>query len=225
MNFLQLVNRLRMECGVSGPSLVTLTGLTGEAARMKDWLNAAWVDIQTSKEDWSFLREAVVFETTASQQFYTAEETGIDDFANWKRDSFRASTVGSDYRDEQLLNYMEYTTFRNLYMYSNMRHTEQRPVVVTVDPQKRLGFGAIPSDQFVINGEYYKKPSELVLDTDTPGLPDRFHMMIVYRAMTSYAGYEAAPEVLSRGQAEFNRLMNQLVIDQLPTITLGAPLA
>lgn len=225
MNFLALINRTREECGVSGPALTTAQNLTGEAARIKNWVNAAWVDIQTSKEDWLFMRDTVQFNTTAGKQFYTAAEAGLDSFGNWKRDSFRASTVGSDYRDEQLLNYMDWQTFRNLYQYSNMRHTQQRPVVVTVDPQKNLGFGAIPNHDYVIVGEYYKAPEELVDNTDTPNIPERFHPMIVYRAMIYYAGYEAAPEVLARGQQEFNRLMNRFEIDQLPTMVSGAALA
>lgn len=225
MNFLELINRTREECGVSGPSLSTAQNLTGEAARIKNWVNAAWIDLQTAEEDWLFLRETVEFSTESGKQFYTADEVGLDSFGNWKRDSFRASSAGADYRDEQLLNYMDWQTFRNLYQYSNMRHTQQRPVVVTVDPSKKLGFGAIPNSNYTIVGEYYKAPAALSADNDTLTIPDRFHMMVVYKAMTYYGGYEAATEVLARGQQEYNRLMNRLLIDQLPTMTNGASLA
>lgn len=228
MNFLQLVNRTRVECGVSGPELPTAQNLTGEAARMAAWVNSAWVDIQTAKEDWQWMRAPFEFNTVAQQQTYTPTQAGVGStFANWKRDSFRCSSVGQSYRDEQLLNYMEYTTFRNLYQYANMRTTYARPVVVTIVPgtNKSLGFGSIPDQAYVIAGEYYKKPTELSADTDEPDLPSRFHMMIVYRAMMFYAGYEAAPEVYSRGEVEFKRLMNRLDIDQLPTPVSGPPLA
>jgi len=50
-------------------------------------------------------------------------------------------------------------------------------------------------------------------------------MAIVYRAMMYYAGYEAAPEVLSRGDFEYRRLYSRMEIDQLPTIVSGPPLA
>ena len=50
-------------------------------------------------------------------------------------------------------------------------------------------------------------------------------MAIVYRAMMYYAGYEAAPEVYSRGELEFKRLMNRLEIDQITTPVSGPPLA
>lgn len=228
MTLLQLVNQLRLECGVTGPTLVTVANVVpgSENARMVNWIQTAWNDIQTSKEDWLFLRESFVFNTVAQQQIYTPSGgAGLTDFGNWKRDSFRCSSVGSDYRDEQLLNYMDWTTFRNLYKYANMRNTFARPVVVTVDPHKNLGFGSTPDIPYVINGEYYTKPVALVLDGDEPAIPIRFHMTIVYRAMMYYAGYEAAPEVMARGEFEYKRFYSNLQIDQLPTVVSGPPLA
>ena len=226
MNFLELVNRTRVECGVTGPALATAQNLTGEAARIASWVTSAWVDIQTSKEDWLFMRSTVTFNSVTHQQFYTPTEAGIGStFANWKRDSFRCSSIGQNYADEQLMNYMEYTTFRNLYMYGNMRTTYARPVVATIDGTKRLGLGSIPDQAYVIDGEYYVKPIELSADTDSPAVPTNFHMLVVYRAMYYYAGYESAPEVYQRAEFEFQRLMQRLNIDQLPTLVSGPPLA
>jgi hypothetical protein len=229
MNFLQLVNQLRVECGVSGPALATVSGQTvgSENARMVTWIQSAWNDIQTSEEDWLFLRQDFQFNTVTQQQIYTPVQAGLTvaTFGNWKRDSFRCSSVGQSYRDEQLMNYMDWTTFRNLYIYSNMRTTYSRPVVVTIDPHKNLGFGPIPDIPYVIVGEYYTQPIDLVVDADVPAIPSRFHMMIVYRAMMYYAGYEAAPEVMSRGEYEYKRLSSRLYIDQLTTVISGPPLA
>lgn len=225
MNLLQLVNQTRVECGVSGPSLTSAQSQIGESARMVAWVQQAWIDIQTSKEDWMFLRTPFTFNTTASQWQYTATDAGLTDFGNWKRDSFRCSSVGQNYKDEQLLNYMEWTTYRNLYRYANMRNTLARPVVVSITPEKDLAFGSMPDQAYVIDGEYYTQPVSLSADTDSPAIPDRFHMAIVYRAMMYYAGYEAAPEVLSRGDFEYRRLYSRMEIDQLPTIVSGPPLA
>ena len=225
MNLLQLVNQTRTECGVTGPALVTVQNQTCESSRMVAWVQQAWIDIQTSKDDWLFLREPFTFNTVAQQWEYTAAQAGLTDFGNWKRDSFRCSSVGQNYGDEQLMNFMEWTTYRNLYRYANMRQTYARPVVVSITPDKSLAFGSIPDQAYVIDGEYYTQPVNLTLDTDTPGVPDRFHMIIVYRAMMYYAGYEAAPEVMARGEFEYRRLYSRLEIDQLPSITSGPPLA
>lgn len=228
MDFLQLINRARVECGGTGSStpLSSAQNLTGESARFANWINAAWVDVQNAHEDWEFMRSPLQFNTVAQQQIYTPTEAGVGaSFANWKRDSFRASTLGEDFRDEQLLNFMEYGTFRNLYQYANMRTTYSRPVVVTSTPAKSLGFGATPDREYVISGEYYRAASELAADTDVPAIPERFHMLLVYRAMMSYGAFEAASEVYQRGEQEFRRMMNRLEIDQLPMIVSGPPLA
>jgi hypothetical protein len=225
MKLLQLVNQARVECGVSGPALTTAQSQVGESGRMVAWVQQAWIDIQTSKEDWMFLRQPFTFNTVGAQWQYTATDAGLTDFGNWKRDSFRASSVGQNYKDEQLLNYMEWTTYRNLYRYANMRNTTARPVVVSITPEKDLAFGSTPDQAYVIDGEYYTQPVSLSADTDSPAIPARFHMAIVYRAMMYYAGYEAAPEVLSRGDFEYRRLYSRMEIDQLPTIVSGPPLA
>ena len=225
MNLLQLVNQTRVECGVSGPALTTAQSQVGESGRMVSWTQQAWIDLQTSKEDWLFLREPFTFNLVADQYQYTATQAGLTDFGNWKRDSFRASSVGQDYKDEQLLNYMEWTTYRNLYRYANMRNTTARPVVVSITPEKYLAFGSKPDQAYVIDGEYYTQPVTLSADSDEPIIPARFQMAIVYRAMMYYAGYEAAPEVLSRGDYEYRRLYSRMEIDQLPTIISGPPLA
>ena len=225
MNLLQLVNQTRVECGVSGPALSTAQSQTGESGRIVAWVVQAWTDIQTSKEDWLWMRESFDFNTVSGTWEYSATDAGLTDFGNWKRDSFRASSSGQNYRDEQLLNYMEWTTFRNLYRYANMRNTTARPVVVSIMPNKDLAFGSIPDAVYVIDGEYYTQPVVLSADADTPLLPARFHMAIVYRAMMYYAGYEAAPEVMARGEFEYRRLYMRMEIDQLPTLISGPPLA
>lgn len=228
MNLLQLVNQLRVECGVSGPALTTVQGLgaTTENARLLSWIQSAWTIIQTSKPDWQFMRESVTFQTVSQQWQYTPTEAGIGTtFANWKRDSFRCSSVGQNYADEQLINYMDWSTYRNLYQYGNMRTTYARPVVVSVMPNKDLAFGSVPDQAYVIDGEYYTKPITLTADADEPAMPERFHMAIVYRAMMYYGGYEAAPEVLARGTGEYKTEYSRLLIDQLPTVVSGPTLA
>nr|BDD47846.1 hypothetical protein 19 [Burkholderiaceae bacterium] len=225
MNYLQLVNRARTECGVSGNNLTTTVNQTGENSRFTSWVSTAYVDIQTAREDWNFLRGNFAFNTVAQQGNYTATDAGIaSDFGNWKRDSFRCSK-DSNFVDEQLMAYMNFTEFRNLYRYGNMRTTFNRPVVVAFEPDKGLAFGPIPDIVYHINGEYYKKPIEFTSDDQEPRIPDQYHMLIVYKAMQYYGGYESAPEVFSRGEFEFRRLMERLHIDQLPTTISGPPLA
>ena len=146
---------------------------------------------------------------------------------NWKKDSFRLSIkVGADdFTEEQLLPCMDYDEWRNIYQYGTMRTTQSRPTVVAVHPSKAIGFGPIPDKTYRFIGEFYRKPVEFVSDDDQPSFSDRYHMAIVYKAMMYYGGFESAPEVFSRGEYEFRRIMERLHAEELPTTMSGPPLA
>lgn len=229
MTFLELVNRARLECGVSGAQLTSVatdSALTQEGLRFKRWVNEAWREIQTQHPDWNWMRKQVSFDTVAGQNYYTPAQCNVTDLGDWKRNSFRAFTKAMGYGDEQLLPFMDYETFRNVYLYGNMRSTQTRPVSFTINPSdKSLILGATPPDVYTVVGEYFKKPTDLSADSDTPELPDRYQMLIVYKAMIFYAYYESAPEVLERAQRGEKKMLSLLEIDQIPVLTSGPPLA
>lgn len=232
MNFLQLVNRVRLESGASGPQLISVGGtLSFENMRFKANVNEAWMDVQRLNPYWKFMQREFAKPTIAGQQAYTPTDVapvgwGITDFKNWKRDTFRLYTTSVGTSDEQILGFLDYETFRNLYVFGNMRTTQQRPAVFTVAPNKSILFGAVPNAVFTCVGEYFAKPTEMVADTDLPGLlPDDFHMLIVWRAMLNYGEFEAAPEVLRRAQRNILNLQSRLEIDQGQELVFGPPLA
>jgi hypothetical protein len=225
MNYLQLVQRLRQECGVSGAAPATTLNQVGEIARLCAWINAAWMDVQLTHNDWFFLRQPFAFNTVAGKQAYTPSDAGLASFSNWKRDSLRLYSQALGVGNEMILPYVGYDTLRDLYMFGQMRTTTQRPVMFSIDPQKKLVLGATPDLVYVVNGEYYALPSDMALDADTPAMPAQYHMAIVYRAMTHYGEFEAAPEVYQHGDSEFKKMLARLELDQLPTMTFGAPLA
>lgn len=226
MNYLQLINRLRLECGVSGPDLTSLENLSQESRRMAAWIADAWVDVQTEHDDWQFMRREIAFNAVPGQQSYTAADAGIEQtFANWKRDSFTCSSEGQNFGDEDELPFMDYDHFRRMYRFGVARTNEGRPVFMTVTPDKSLALGPVPDQDYLITGDYYARPVRLQAAEDMPLIDERYHMLIVYRAMMSYGTFEAATEVYGRGDMEYRRLRSKLVIDQLPRLVSGAPLA
>lgn len=230
MNYLQLVNRARRECGVTGGDLVDLTTtVTTETQRFKDWVNEAWRDLQLHKPDWEWMRFPLSFPTVVGQAAYTRAQANAPTAADWRLDSFRAYRTSTGATDEQILPYMEYPTWRNVYQFGNMRTQTGRPVAITFTPDHTLSIGPLPDDIYTVVGEYYKAPADLVSATDDPSvlmnLPERFHMLIVYGAMKQFASFEAAAEVYSRAETEYRRLMNRLNFYGLPAIIDGPPLA
>lgn len=226
MNFLELAQRLRRKCRVSGSGPTAVTGQNEEYSRLIDWVNEAWMSIQMAREDWQWMRRDVTFTTVNGQVSYSAStDAGLTDFGNWAKDAFRNYVTASGTSSEIPMDWIEYDTWRNGYYLGALRSVYTRPLQFTIGPDKSLSFGPIAADGYTIVGQYYKVPTELSASTDEPALPSRFHMAIIYRAMMYYGVSEAAPEVYAEGEREFGRMMRQININQLPSIDWQGALA
>lgn len=226
--FLQLVQRLRSEAGVSGADPVTCQNQTGEILRLVRWINDAWLDIQNVHTDWFFLRQPFTFNTNTvtAQQVYSPLQCNTVNFGNWKKDSCRIYSVPNGVGNEMILPFIGWDEFRNLYLYGTMRELQNRPVLYSIDPQKNFVLGATPDTSgYTVDGEYYTVATYLVNDTDIPVMPPQYQMAIVYRALMWYGLYEGASEAVERGTSEYKTIMARLQLDQLPAMTFGPSLA
>jgi len=89
MQFIDLVKALRRECGVSGTD-ATVTGATGEWARLVNWTAQAYTEIQMENTDWQWMRKSKTFNTVANQGEYDlTADLALTDFADWREKSFR----------------------------------------------------------------------------------------------------------------------------------------
>lgn len=239
MDRLALVNSAIVECGVSGGPLTTAVAasLTGSIARVAGWVDAAWNEVQTEHDDWVWMRSSNLlgagasFVTVAGQASYplgtTAGTVGIavDNFGKWDRDTFRCYTTTVGTNDEQFLDNIPFDVWRDAYMLGAMRSVQTRPVAVAVGPDQSVNVGPPSNGLYTVTADYFVAPSAMTADTNTPtGLPLRFHMLIVYKAMKKYGFYESAPEVLSRGTAEYNLMFNQLEGARLPQMSFAGSL-
>lgn len=231
MNFLQLAQEARTKCGISGTGPTTVVGQTGELGRVVGYVRDAWQQIQSLHQDWQFLRKSVSFTTTTLQATYTPLQCGALDSNNavdlgmWVKRSFRNYNTAAGFNSEVFMDYAEYDNWRNEYQFGALRSVTTRPLQITITPDKSLGLGPVPIAGYTIVGDYFAKPFVMSLDTDTPTMPDKFHMMIVYSAMMMYGAYEGASEVYQFGETKYNQLLSELVIDQLPDVDFGSALA
>ena len=230
MNLLEIVNKAREKCSVTGGALSTVQGLTfgTESYRFREWVIDEWVKVQETHEDWRFLRQPFSFNTVAGQNQYIAGSlapTPLTNFKSFKRDSLRAYRASAGFSDEQLVNFQPWDSFRNLYLYGVMRTTQQRPVLFTVAPDESIYLGAVPDDVYTVNGEYYTGPVTLSADADTPSMPARYHQLLVFKTMMRYGAERAAAEAYQEGEQMSKDWMFRLEVNQLPKPGFGDPLA
>lgn len=236
MTRLELVQRLAQEAGIDPPSATT--SQTGEDLRLVNWIDQAWSEVQSKRQDWRWMRssnilgQGVSFTTINAQPVYElgvgAGDVGVaaDNFTAWVRGSFRNYTTSVGTANEIFMEPIHYDEWRDTYQFSGSRAVRTRPIAIAIGPGNELCLGPTPASGYTITGDYYMAPSAMTGDSSTPtGLPQQFHMVIVYLAMTYYARYEAAPEVLDAGQAGYSNLMRRLEAVQAQAIHAGGALA
>lgn len=225
MNYLQIAQRLQQEAAMTGTAISTCVGQSGDLKRIADWASMAWTDIQTDNPDWSWMRKTVTFNTVANQGTYVpTTDMSLTDFASWRNHSFRLYLTSAGVNNEFLLTQWDYDSFRDYYLLGSRRVTYARPVNYAVTPEKNIVLGLPPEGIYTVTGEYFKTPVTLAADADTPDMPSRWHMAIVYRAMMYYASYESAGEVYAVAEKEYRRIMDKVRIDQGPRITFAGSL-
>ena len=227
MNFLQMAQRVRQEAGGIAGSATAPSNVTTQIGQLKkivDWVNDSWRDLQLKRSDWLWKRKPFTLALTASLNDYTAADASVTDLGEWDDESMRIYRTAAGVGDESYLSRMEYSVWRDVWDFGVK--TPSRPNVVTIKPDLHLGFGSVPNDSFTVTGEYLQATQALVIDTDEPdGLPEEFHMIIVYRALKKYSIDEAAPELYAAYRDDAMRMESHLERKQLPRWRTGGPLA
>ncbi len=219
--YLDLVKRLRQECGVSGTGPVTTINQVGELKRLCDWIATAWFDLQSLHPDWKFQRLSTSWTSIDGQAEYTPTQCGITagTFGRWhpERDNFRVYPTATGTSGEQFLVRIGYGDYRRLWGFGSNRSVKSLPIHISVMPNDSVTLGPKPPAGYTFLGDYYRSPITLSADADVPALPYRHDpIVIVYHAMKMYGVFESGPEVYQFAEKDYERRMTLLRNDQLP---------
>ena len=240
LTYLQAVNKLASEAGVSGTAstVSTVAGQSGDSLRLCNWIAEAYTEIQNRYPNWRWLRSRFSLPTVAGTDTYaytaatdTRLSAAISRFKAWVPFDDQGAINVSRYltsggvSGQMWMTYLPWSMFRAMYKFGPQQSNTGPIVHITIDPQNKLVMGPNPDAIYTVIGEYQMSAQVLAADTDAPEMPSDFHDLIVWRACEKYGRFKAAPEVLARGQTEGGILMRQLEQDQLPQLALGAPMA
>ncbi len=230
--YLELAQDLARECDIS-PVPGAVTGQTGEYADLVRWTQRAYREIE-NRNRWRWLRRAAQVTTTASDDTYapsdftdTTDSAAISRFGSWRardpNDPPKIYLSSSGAGGERWLLVVPWEWFKSIYRIGTQN--TGAPAHLAIDPNNNIVIGPLPNDAYVVTLDYYMGGQELAADGDIPEMPERFHDLIVYRAMEKYAYRESAGEVLARAKEEGRRILRQLELDQLDAVLFGEPMA
>lgn len=228
MNFLQLVQRLHSEAGLQGTAPASIVSQSGTALRLVNWINTAYEEIQDLYESWMFRRDDFSFSTIASTQNYTPTGVSITDLAAWwfnpDHNELSGIRLYQSASDEVDLIYIPWDEFRATYKFGALRSQTGRPTIFSVKPDLSIDLWPIPDGVYTVNGEYVKQAATMSANDDEPLFKVQ-QMIIVWKAMMLYGGFEGAIEAYDRGEQGYANSLAKLEFNQLPKMTFGAPLA
>lgn len=224
MNFLDLAKQVKRESGLGmESSIVSYATATGDDRRMFMWVNWAARDITLAREDWRWRRGMATL-ASATSQVNTASAFGLTDFASWK--AANTTYKPSAYRlsdgagMEQSLSFVDYDTFRQRYMVGVQ--TPSAAQQWSISPSEEFLLGPTPDTAHFVRADYVKDYVDMSADADIPSMPARFHMLIVWRALMEYGGFDAASEVYQRAERNYTQTWPQLTQSQLETPSFAA---
>lgn len=218
MNYLQLCEAVRRECGIQGPDFVDVSGVAGDFARIVNWVKDADLAIQSLWADWDFLWTTASFNTVAGTAVYTLSDLSITDLGTWQMDRFlRAPTSDTGGK----LYEAAYKTW--LEVLSTGTQQQGEPSHVVRRPDNAIILHPIPDAVYAITGEYYKAPVALSTSTSTPLIPTQYHRVILALAKM-YAGQwmqaiglPQGPGVLQAAVGEYTTWLPKLEAHSLRT--------
>lgn len=224
MNYLELVQAVKRESGLgAASSIVGIASAQGDDLRMFDWVNWAARDITLAREDWRWRRGMATLPSTTSIT-NAASAFSLTDFASWKGEAREykpsAYRVSDGVATEKPLTWLEYDQFRKMFFTGT--HATGNLQYWSISPAEEFLVGPTPDSAHFIRADYIKDYTDMTADSDIPLIPARWHMLIVWRALMEYGGFDAATEVYQRAERNYTLSWPQLVQSQMDQPSIGS---
>lgn len=228
-DYLTLCQNAARDCGIPGTGPSAVTGQTGQLGWLVRTVAQVYTDLQNEHPDWRWLRSEFTVSTTASDGQYASgdctdsiDSATISRFARWWDEEFQIYLTSAGLGTRHHIPYVQWDEFRLVWLTGNPNNGY--PSMVSIDPRNNLRLGPVPDAAYTFTGEYQKSPQILAANSDTPGMPARFHRLIELGTMKRFAAKYGAPEVWDQANNEEGPLKLALEVDQLPPRRFGAPL-
>lgn len=241
MNYLQLVQRLALESGAELQARITSVTTTPANAygqttehinRLVTWIQQAWLEIQMDQDTpgWKFLRERTTIDLEEGQTSYnialavqTAEGSDLyDGIVPFVAPVARRYVWVFD-SDVTPFNKQPCFYVPPEHFFGHVDRTAQKgqPTQYSFDPDGCIVLDqGPPSDSWQMEFIYRRTPQLLAADDDEPIMPDKFHALVVYRALRDHAGFDEKNPQYIRAERLYKHLMGKLRLEQLDDYTI-----
>lgn len=191
---------------------------TGQLLRIVKWTSQAFVLIQQTRRDWSFLSAEFDAALTIGDGRYSGADLSLTRFSQFKQSSMTSTGIYTPFTiydpvvgrsDESGLSDISYEDWKSVY--DRGTHDRNRPYSFAIAPDGGMCIGPFPDKAYRLRGEYRMSPQILAANGDVPAMPEEFHHLIWRRAVMLLAEHDEAPAQIATSQSEYNRGFMSLV--------------
>lgn len=207
-SYLELLQDLHNSVGAAGIEPQAVTGLSGEAQRLANWVKQADNYVQLKYVNWKFLRNEFTTSNTTTASVATLAAPSLTRY--WDEKTFTITYPGET--DKYPISAVEYDAVKG----EVLDTLDGVPDRVIIMPDQSLKFEPVPDGIYTINADYYVSPTLLAASPDVSLIPPAFHQIIIGRAMILYANFESAPEIKDQGEEIYLEQLALMENDQLP---------
>jgi len=217
MNYLQLCQTLRQEVGATGNGPASVVSQTGESLRFVNWIQRAYLKVQTSQMNWRWMHATSTLALTLSQQNYAKTDLVASRFGRWDPRNWVVYETAEGVTDATKLVRLEYDDFEQRFIHKSV--SDGRPKWYAIGPDDSIYIAPAPdATGYTLRFRYWKSADTLSGNTDEPEIPADYHWIIVYEAMKYHARREAAPELMEDAIRNYDEEEARLMRDQLDPI-------
>lgn len=219
MNLLQLTQRLHRESGRAGAGPTTLVGASKEVQRLADKIADAWLLLQQEPRNWKWMRRSSSPTIGAGLVDLSGADLGLTGFGRWRRPTREYAPRCYDPAAPQSVMPLEWREHdRFVRDFRDIELQPGSPQFWTIAPDETLMIAPAGLTDTTIKVDWIIDVTELAEDGDTPDMPARHHMILVWRALVDAGKADASPEDVSRAIDALRTMEDNLISDQADEI-------
>ncbi len=206
MNYLQLCQRVHQEAGLSGNGAASVKGQVGMDKKVVDWVQTAYQEIINLKP-WDFTWQTVDVVAPIGTQTIDKVAYGLNDLGSLSRVMVNGtSLIYGDWKQND-------ATYLN--------QPQGTVVAFSVLPNGNLKLYPVPDVVTTVTIEYHRSKHVLLENSDVPLIPDNFHMVVVYKALSMYAANDEAVALFQDAMRQYDSWMSRLDMSQREQPQIG----
>lgn len=201
MNFLEICQTVDTLSGIQG-SIADTASTLGIQSVIVESVKEAWLLIQNYRKDWTFMIDTTHFSTVPNQSEYTVAEV----FTNDPTKELGMYLKDKMFYENRPVPFAEYSEFPYI---PNTQSGALR--WWTYEPSNNIIHLSLPNDIYRLDFYFIKNSQVLVNSVDIPELPERFHQLIVYKALELLNTYLGNAEMTAKASQQYTRLLGSLL--------------